>query len=74
VVPVTMNSLLNGEDTVNAMDLRCFGIEKRTWLQELKYKKRDYFLIIFGVVLLVASIVLPRIFDIGNFWVPSFLF
>lgn len=73
VVPVTMNSLLNGEDTVNAMDLRCFGTEKRTWLKELKYRKRDYLLIIFGVLLLVMSFILPRFLDIGNFWLPAFL-
>ncbi len=73
IVPVTMNSLLNGEDTVNAMDLRCFGTERRTWLQELKYSKRDYLLIIFGVVLLILSIVLPHVFGIGDFWIPSFI-
>ena len=25
IVPVTMNSILMGEDVANAMDLRCFG-------------------------------------------------
>jgi|AutmiccommuBRH17_1029484.scaffolds.fasta_scaffold17048_2 energy-coupling factor transport system permease protein len=72
-VPVTMNSLLNGEDTVNAMDLRCFGTEKRTWLPELKYRRRDFFLITFGAILLLVSFLLPRFFEIGNFWMPTFL-
>lgn len=73
VVPVTMNSLLNGEDTVNAMDLRCFGLQERTWLASLSYRLRDYLLIIFGVVLLITSFVLPYVFNIGEFWIPNWL-
>lgn len=73
IVPVTMNSLLNGEDTVNAMDLRCFGTEKRTWLKTLKFAKKDYFLIIFGIILLILSFVFPHVLGIGDFWVPAFI-
>ena len=35
VVPVTMNAILSGEDITNAMDLRCFGLHKRTWIEQL---------------------------------------
>ncbi len=73
IVPVTMNSLLNGEDTVNAMDLRCFGTEKRTWLKTLKFAKKDYFLIIFGINLLILSFIFPHVLGIGDFWVPAFI-
>lgn len=73
IVPVTMNSLLNGEDTVNAMDLRCFGTEKRTWLRTLKFAKKDYFLIIFGIILLILSFIFPHVLGIGDFWVPAFI-
>ncbi len=42
IVPVTMNSILTGEDVANAMDLRCFGQGPRTWLTKLRYHWRDY--------------------------------
>ena len=71
IVPVTMNSILTGEDVVNAMDLRCFGQRPRTWLYELKYRGRDYALITFGVLMLIASLVLTSYYHIGGFWVPS---
>ena len=48
VVPVTMNSILTGEDVTNAMDLRCFGTRPRTWLYKLAYHWQDILLIIFS--------------------------
>ena len=56
VVPVTMNAILSGEDIANAMDLRCFGLKKRTWIEQLHYHQWDFILIGFGVVLLGGSI------------------
>ena len=38
IVPVTMNSIMTGEDVTNAMDLRCFGTHPRTWLIKLTYR------------------------------------
>jgi energy-coupling factor transport system permease protein len=73
IVPVTMNSLLSGEDMVNAMDLRCFGIQARTWLEQLHYRRRDYILIASAVLLLVVSFILPKLLHIGNFWLPNWL-
>jgi energy-coupling factor transport system permease protein len=73
VVPVTMNSILAGEDITNAMDLRCFGLQKRTWVYELKYRKRDYMLISAGVIILVASAVIKVIFGLGHFWLPEWV-
>ena len=34
IIPVTIGSILSGEDMVNAMDLRCFGLRPRTWIQQ----------------------------------------
>jgi energy-coupling factor transport system permease protein len=34
IVPVTMNSIVGGEDIANAMDLRCFGVRERTWISK----------------------------------------
>ncbi len=73
IVPVTMNSIIGGEDVTNAMDLRCFGIKPRTWLEKTDFRKRDYGLMIFTGVMLIASIVLSVAFHFGAFWMPSWL-
>ncbi|MCD6285889.1 MAG: energy-coupling factor transporter transmembrane protein EcfT [Anaerolineae bacterium] len=71
VVPVTMNAILSGEDITNAMDLRCFGTEPRTWIHELTYKRWDYVLIGVSILVFVASLVVRYGFRIGTFWVPD---
>ena len=73
VVPVTMNSILAGEDITNAMDLRCFGLQERTWVYELTYRNRDYILIGAGVLILLASIVIKVFLGIGDFWLPDWV-
>ena len=70
IIPVTIGSILSGEDMVNAMDLRCFGLRPRTWIQETIYHWYDYAIIAFGIFLLLASIVLRQFVHIGGFWVP----
>lgn len=70
IVPVTMNSILVGEDIANAMELRCFGLMKRTWVEALKFKTRDYVLIGFSVALFVTGLILRYGFNLGGFWVP----
>ena len=71
LVPVTMNSIITGEDVTNAMDLRCFGTHKRTWLVKLTYRKRDIALIVFSVLLIVTSLILTSVMGMGGFTVPS---
>jgi len=73
IVPVTMNSILIGEDVANAMDLRSFGLIKRTWIQVLQYRWYDYVLIAFSVILIIATIVIRNALGIGDFWVPAWL-
>ncbi len=71
VVPVTIGTILGGEDIIDAMDLRAFGAKpKRTWIVELHYERRDYTLIAFGVVLFVVT-TLARVSGVLHFWVPS---
>jgi energy-coupling factor transport system permease protein len=72
VVPVTMNAILSGEDITNAMDLRCFGLRRRTWVEVLKFRGYDYAVIAFGAALLVGSIVL-NVIGYGKFWIPAAL-
>ncbi|MFP4345350.1 MAG: energy-coupling factor transporter transmembrane component T family protein [Anaerolineales bacterium] len=71
VVPVTMNAIISGEDIVNAMDLRCFGIRPRTWVHRLTYSRRDYLLLAVGAVILGASMIFNVAFDFGDFWMPE---
>ncbi|MCS7282557.1 MAG: energy-coupling factor transporter transmembrane component T [Anaerolineae bacterium] len=70
IVPVTINAIVGAEDIINAMDLRCFGLRRRTWIHELRYAPRDYALIAFSVVLLAASILVRVQWGLGGFWVP----
>jgi energy-coupling factor transport system permease protein len=72
IVPVTIHAIAGSEDIIDAMDLRGFGVGPRTWLVELKYRKRDYVLMAFGVVVLLVSILLT-LWGFGGFWVPEAL-
>lgn len=41
VVPVVIGSIVGAEDIISAMELRCFGVTKRTWLVDLQTRPRD---------------------------------
>jgi energy-coupling factor transport system permease protein len=69
LVPVVIQAIVGGEEIIDAMDLRAFGVGPRTWLPELHYAPRDWVLIGFGVLLLVVSLGLS-VAGIGKFWVP----
>ena len=69
MVPVTIHAIVGSEDIIDAMDLRTFGIGPRTWIQVLRYRRRDYALIVFSVLLLLSAIGLSLI-GAGKFWVP----
>lgn len=73
IIPVTIGSILGGEDMVNAMDLRCFGLRPRTWIQQTIYHRYDFALIAFAIAMLIASIILLNVVHIGGFWVPPFI-
>jgi energy-coupling factor transport system permease protein len=69
-VPVTIHAIAASEDIIDAMDLRAFGVQPRTWLQQLHYRRRDHALRAFSVALLLASIALSLL-GYGRLWVPS---
>ncbi len=69
IVPVIIHAIIGSEDIIDAMDLRAFGVGPRTWLEELFYRRRDIFLIVFSVLMLVISISLS-LFGFGKFWAP----
>lgn len=72
IVPVTIHAIAGSEDIIDAMDLRAFGIGKRTWLIELKFRPRDYILMALGVSILLVSL-MASLFGYGQFWVPGWL-
>lgn len=71
IVPVTMQAIVNGEEVIDAMDLRAFGARPRTWLRELHFRKRDYWFMALGAAILVGMAA-ARILGYGDFWVPDF--
>jgi energy-coupling factor transport system permease protein len=68
---IAANAVAGGEDIINAMGLRCFGLRKRTWLHILEYKPRDYILIGMGLLILAGSTFVNLVLKMGNFWVPE---
>ena len=69
VIPLTVNSLIDAEDTSNAMDLRAFGAKRRTWMRELAYGRLDYLLLAAFAVLAVAMNVFKST-GADAVWVP----
>jgi len=72
LVPVTIHAIAGSEDIIDAMDLRAFGVQPRTWLLQLVYQRRDQILIALGVMLMVAYTALSLI-GFGRLWVPEAL-
>ena len=58
LVPVVIGSIVGAEDIINAMELRCFGVVKRTWLIELHARKIDRLLIAAGIAGFIAITIL----------------
>ena len=55
IVPIVIGSIVEAEDIISAMELRCFGVGKRTWLTELHPHRSDRVLI--GGSLLIFAFV-----------------
>ncbi len=72
IVPVTIGSILKGEDVIDAMNLHAFGTGPRTWSQELHYRPADWVLIA-GSVALLAGVIALRWLGYGGLWVPDWL-
>jgi energy-coupling factor transport system permease protein len=72
IVPVTIHAIVGAEDIIDAMDLRAFGTLRRTWIDKLTYRRRDYALIAFGVLIFATALALS-VLGYGRFWVPPFL-
>jgi energy-coupling factor transport system permease protein len=70
VIPLTVNALMDAEDTANAMDLRGFGAKHRTWMRELAFDRTDY-LVLAGFTVFAGLMVAAKITGLtGSVWVP----
>ncbi|MEU9831623.1 energy-coupling factor transporter transmembrane component T [Streptosporangium sp. NPDC048047] len=70
VVPVTVNALVDAEDTVNAMDLRGFGAKHRTWMRELGFDRADR-LVLAAFAALAAVMTAAKVWGpFGEVWIP----
>jgi energy-coupling factor transport system permease protein len=70
VVPVVIGSVVGAEDIINAMELRCFGIGKRTWLTELHARPVDR---LFITLTIVGFLFITALNILGNFYTQGFL-
>lgn len=75
IVPVIIGSIVDSEDIISAMELRCFGVVKRTWLIELHPRWIDGMLIFGSLALFLAAFSVNML---GNFvpmaWFPGYTF
>lgn len=68
IVPVVIGSIIGAEDIVSAMELRCFGVGKRTWLIHIKARLIDRRIIILAFCalgILTACNILGYIYGSG---------
>ncbi len=72
LTPVTINAIVGAEDTIDAMDLRGFGTQRRTWLRQLALDATDRAVLIgFGGLLVVITAL--SFAGLTELWVPPFL-
>jgi energy-coupling factor transport system permease protein len=72
LTPVTINAIVGAEDTIDAMDLRGFGTQRRTWLRQLALDRTDRLVLAFFGALLVVITVLG-FSGYTELWVPPLL-
>jgi energy-coupling factor transport system permease protein len=73
IIPVVMQSTVTGEEVIDAMDLRAFGTNQRTWVKDdLRYAARDYLILGIGIAAFITCCTLKWGFGIGEYFVPDF--
>jgi len=70
VVPVVIGSIVGAEDIISAMELRCFGVGRRSWLTELRARPVDR---LFITLALVGFLAITLLNILGNFYTQGFL-
>ena len=72
LTPVTINAIVGAEDTIDAMDLRGFGTQRRTWLRQLAFGSADKAVVI-GFAVLLLAITFLSFSGLTDLWVPPLL-
>ncbi|MGH2446884.1 MAG: energy-coupling factor transporter transmembrane component T family protein [Candidatus Limnocylindria bacterium] len=72
LTPVTINAIVGAEDTIDAMDLRGFGTQRRTWLRQLRLGATDR-LVLLGFAALLVTITFLSFSGHTELWVPPLL-
>jgi energy-coupling factor transport system permease protein len=72
VVPLTLNAIVNAEDTIDAMDLRAFGTGRRSWLRQLVLDRADMLLLGAAIAVFVAVTIL-NVMGYTRLWTVPFL-
>jgi energy-coupling factor transport system permease protein len=70
MVPLTVNAIVNAEDTIDAMELRAFGTGPRSWLRQLAFDQPDR-LVLASFVLLLVIVTLLSVAGLTVLWVPE---
>jgi energy-coupling factor transport system permease protein len=73
IVPVTINAISGGEEVVEAMELRAFGVGPRTWTasESLGFTAADYMVMGFFALILLTIILLRYLTPYGVYWFPA---
>jgi energy-coupling factor transport system permease protein len=72
LVPVVIQAIVGGEEMIDAMDLRAFGVGRRTWLPQLTYRRADKVLLALSAMMVILSTAVS-VMGYGRFWVPDYL-
>jgi energy-coupling factor transport system permease protein len=70
LVPVTIGSIAGAEDTIDAMDLRGFGVGRRTWYRHLAFDATDRVVVAAFVVFVVAATLLNLTGQTDHYLLP----
>jgi energy-coupling factor transport system permease protein len=65
VVPVVIGSIVEAEDIISAMELRCFGVGKRTWFTKLHARPLDCVVIALSII---GFFTITLLNILGNFY------
>jgi energy-coupling factor transport system permease protein len=71
VVPVTINAIAGGEEIVDSMELRAFGMGPRTWPEKLALVRADYIVLAWAGLTLLVLLSLRLFTSFGPYWFPA---
>lgn len=70
LVPVTIGAIAGGEEVVDSMELRAFGVGPRTWPEQLRLEGMDYAILGWAAATLVTLVLLRAFTSFGPYWFP----